>query len=413
MTIVRKSHRKKRQAVKEPACLNISEWRAATRQEVVEWVTRDRKPKKKKGGAILAVRSRLRPVDIYCYLKARFGEPNGFQNFLRKDDSDNWIHWDYSLKAGETDVYILGMSREIHIMVGEALTHQQWRDLIVGIRTDYARIGPQKSAVLQSLEKFVVFQNKFVSIAGLCADLHAAIIDAPAKTAFPERSPGAKSRLKTLEKAMQGVSTRANDLFGNCLKLHLLMPVMAEAFINMVILMFTRDEIRNAPEAYQAFIRAKIPDRLALLSQHCDGFARDIDKSTNAYAHFMRVIDKRNFALHGNVDPIREQIEVVYFDGRRPLFNMPGNHVERFFEHLEAIHRPEEIVSDYEAVHAFLWEITECLKPRTQTFFKQVIGDAYPGFEVHKKRATRILPDHVMMGMLPSVLYDDDLVVKW
>ncbi|MER8447386.1 hypothetical protein NKH52_29875 [Mesorhizobium sp. M1066] len=58
-------------------------------QEVVEWVTRDRKPKKKKGGAILAVRSRLRPVDIYCYLKARFGEPNGFQDFLRKDDSDN------------------------------------------------------------------------------------------------------------------------------------------------------------------------------------------------------------------------------------------------------------------------------------------------------------------------------------
>ncbi|TPI27293.1 hypothetical protein FJW08_25110 [Mesorhizobium sp. B3-2-1] len=58
-------------------------------------------------------------------------------------------------------MYISGMSGEIHITVGEALTHQQWRDLIVGIRTDYARIGPQKSAVLQSLEKFVIFQNKF------------------------------------------------------------------------------------------------------------------------------------------------------------------------------------------------------------------------------------------------------------
>lgn len=379
----------------------------------MEWLRRDRKPRKKKGFSILAVRSRLKPVDIYCYLKARFGEPNGFQNFLRKDDSDNWIHWDYSLKAGEIDVYISGMSREIHFMVGETLTHQQWRDLIVGIRTDFARIGSQKSAVLQSLEKFVVFQNKFVSIAGLCADLHGAIVDAPAKAAFPKRSPAAKSRLKTLEKAMQGVSTRANDLFGNCLKLHLLMPVMAEAFINMVILMFTREEVRNDAEAYQAFIRAKIPDRLALLSQHCDGFARDVDKNTQAYAHFMRVIDKRNFALHGNVDPIREQIEVVYFDGRRPLFNAPGNHVEKFFDHLEAIHRPEEVVSDYEAVHAFLWEITECLKPRTQAFFKQVIDDAYPGFEVHKKRATRILPDHVMMGMLPDLLYDDDLDLEW
>lgn len=42
--------------------------------------------------------------------------------------SDNWIHWDYSLKAGDTDVYISGMSREIHIMVGEALTQAVWPD---------------------------------------------------------------------------------------------------------------------------------------------------------------------------------------------------------------------------------------------------------------------------------------------
>ncbi|KUM25835.1 hypothetical protein AU467_24280 [Mesorhizobium loti] len=63
---------------------------------------------------MLIVRSKLKPVDIYCYLKARFGEPNGFQNFLRKNDSDNWIHWDYSLEAGESDVYFAGTSREIH-----------------------------------------------------------------------------------------------------------------------------------------------------------------------------------------------------------------------------------------------------------------------------------------------------------
>lgn len=394
------------------ACLNIEGWRASTQQEIVEWLTLDRKRKNSRG-TMLIVRSRLRPVDVYCYLKARFGEPNGFQNILRRDDSDNWIHWDYSLKAARTDVYFAGTSREIHITIGEPLTDQQWKDLIVGIRADYARVGPRKSEILRTLEKYVVFQNKFVSIAGLCADLHAAIVDAPAKKRFPRATPPRKSQLKAVEKAMQSVASRANDLFGNCLKLRLLTPVMAEAFINMMILMFTRDAIRNDAVAYQAFIRAKIPDRLTLLSQNCDGFARDIDKRTEAYAHFMRVIDKRNFALHGNVDPIREQIEVVYFDGRRPLFNTPGNHIETFFEHLESVHRPAEVVSDYEAVHAFLWEVTECLEPRTSAFFSQVIGDAYPGFEVHKKRATRILPDHVMTGMLPDMHYDDELDVEW
>jgi hypothetical protein len=401
---------KRKMAAKEPACLNIEEWRAATRQEVSTWVTKDRKPKKSRG-AMLIVRSRLKPVDMYCYLKARFGEPNGFQNALRKDDSDNWIHWDYSLKAGEVDVYFAGASREIHVLVNEPLTDQNWTDLIVAIKTDYARMGQQKSAVLRSLEKYIVFQNKFVSIAGQCADLHAAIVDAPAKANFPKKTPPQQSQLKADEKTMRGISSRANDLFGNCLKLRLLMPVMAEAFINMVILIFTRDAIRNDPEVYQAFVRSKVPQRLALLSQNCDGFARDIDKSTIAYADFMRVIDKRNFTLHGNVDPVREQIEVVYFDGRRPLFNTPGNHIETFFEHLETIYRPAEVVSDYEAVHAFLLEITECLEPRIKAFFDQVIGDAYPGFEVHKRRVTRILPDRIVMGLLPDMLYDDDLPV--
>lgn len=420
MTSTTKSQKEPEKSGNAGTFLRVEEWRVATHKEVVEWLS-SKSPSKnggKNGGTkklknMLVVRSQLKPVDLYCYLMARFGEPNGFQNFLRRDDSDNWIHWDYNIKSGAADIYIAGMSREIHIIVGKSLTDQQWRDLIVGIKTDYARIGPQKSAVLRRLEKYVVFQNKFVSIAGLCADLHAAIVDAPVKVALPRRLTARKSRLKTLEKTMKSVSSRANDLFGNCLKLHLLMPVMAEAFINMMILMFTRDAIRNDPVAYQAFVRAKIPERLTLLSRHCDGFARDIDKGTEAYAHFMRVIDKRNFALHGNVDPIREQIEIVYFDGKRPLFNTPGNNIERFFEHLEAIHRPEEVVSDYEAVHTFLWEVTDCLDTRTKAFFSQVINDAYPGYEVHKKRATRILPDQIMMGMLPDMRYDDDLDVIW
>jgi len=127
----------------------------------------------------------------------------------------------------------------------------------------------------------------------------------------------------------------------------------------------------------------------------------------------MRVISRRNFALHGNVDPLHEQIEIVYFDGRRPLFSSPGNNVEKFFEHQEAIHKPLEVIAEYEAVHVFLAEIADCLDARTRAFFDQVINDAYPGYEVRKRRVTRILPDHIITGMLGGVRYDDDLAVTW
>ena len=42
----------------------------------------------------LALWNEIAPSDLYCYLHARFGPPNGPQNFLRNDSSDNLIHWE-------------------------------------------------------------------------------------------------------------------------------------------------------------------------------------------------------------------------------------------------------------------------------------------------------------------------------
>jgi len=224
---------------------------------------------------------------------------------------------------------------------------------------------------------------------------------------------GSKEELEQYEQALKRMSDRPKALYGDCLKLRLLTPVMAEAFINMVILIFCKDEIRNDLERYQEFVRAGVPDRLSLLSKNCDGFARPVDSNTDAYAQFMRVIDKRNCALHGNVDPLRETVEIICFDGKRPLFANPGNHIECLFEQLERLYAPSEVISDYEAVHRFLVEIAECLTERHQAFFEQVITDAFPGCELKKRRVTRILPDHRAMSMLEGIRYDDQLDVQW
>jgi hypothetical protein len=395
-----------------PSCLNVQIWRASTPPEVVAYFDPDRPKENGLKRHTLVVRSHLKPVDVYSYLMARFGQPNGFQNFLRRDDSDNWIHWDFNIKADLEDVYFAGTSREIHISTSEKLTDEEWKELILAIKSDYRRVAKQKSQILRSFEKFVVFQNKFVSLAELCAELHAEIVDAPPY----ERPPPIgydEDSLQKYKDAMTRVANRANQLYGNSLKLRLLTPIMVEAFINMLILMFCKSEVRDDRTSYENFIRANVPDRLALLSDNCVGFDRPVDKSTSAYASFMRVINKRNFALHGNVDPVREKIEVVYFDGRRPLFVTPGDHIEKFFEQLESQNTPEEVVKEYEDVQAFLFEITECLSANALQFFEQVISDAYPGYKLKKKRVTRILPDYVVLGMLQGMRYDDQLKVQW
>jgi hypothetical protein len=394
------------------ACLNIQNWRLTTPAEMLAFLGDGKASGDKRKRHTLTVRTYLRPVDVYAYLKARFGEPNGIQNFLRRDDSDNLIHWDYFLWAESEVVYLQGASREIMVMVTEELSDEQWKGLIEGIKSDFARIAKEKSAVVHSFEKYVLFQNKYVALADLCADLHASITDIPSA---PAHVPFLDSEGNTTAfyEAMTQRFKQTQQLFGDCLKLRLLMPVMAEAFINMLILTFCRSAIRDDTNLYEGFLRTTIPERLELLSMNCDGFTRAVDKTIPGWDAFMQIMNRRNFDLHGNVEPIRDQIEVVYFEGRRPLFVNPGHNIHRLFDQIEKEANPQKLLQQYVALHGFLAEITGCLTPRHKAFFEHVVSDAYPGFEVHKRRPTRLFPDHLVWHAGEGARFDDDLDVQW
>lgn len=191
------------------------------------------------------------------------------------------------------------------------------------------------------------------------------------------------------------------------------MPVMAEAYVNMLILTFCRSAICDNVTAYNSFLRTNIPERLELLNVNCDGFSKAVDKSVPGYGDFMSIINRRSFALHGNVDPIREPIEIVYFEGRRPLFVNPGNNIELLFDYMEFQTNPAGLLKEYEQLHGFLVEMTNCLVPRSKQFFEQVVSDAYPGFKVDVRRPTRLFPDHYVWGELSGMRYDDQLDVEW
>ncbi|NEW99191.1 hypothetical protein [Rhodopseudomonas sp. BR0G17] len=391
------------------ACLNVEEWCKSTRDEVLKFAVKKRSKAEEGKTNFLAVRQHLRPVDVYSYLRARFGEPNGFQNFLRRDDSDNLIHWDFQLKAGTEDVYICGHLREIHIALSEALTDLEWQTLIKAIKSDYHRVAKAKSKITHSFEKYVVFQNKYLALSDLCADLHARISEAATSNSVDYKFDDSEE----FKKEMNRRSSQVAAVFNDCLTLRLLMPIMAESYINMLILTFCRREILDDKERYNRFLRAKIPQRLRLLSENCDGFEKTIDKDIPGYSNFMNIFNQRNFALHGNVSPLQEQIETIYFEGRRPLFVNPGNSIEMLFAFMEKHADRHKLLEDYEQLHTFLHEVTKCLSADKRAFFEHVISDAYPGFRMDLRRPTRLLPDHYVWSGFPGIPYDDQLAVEW
>jgi len=128
-------------------CMDVESWRLSTKEESLAYIFKERtntirarsakkaRPSKRttspKLSSLLVVRRHLSPVDLYCYLKVRFGDPNGFQSLLRKDDSGNWIHWDFDLRSGDESIYICSTSREIHFLLSESLTDENWRERLM------------------------------------------------------------------------------------------------------------------------------------------------------------------------------------------------------------------------------------------------------------------------------------------
>lgn len=398
-----------------PACLDVQSWRVPTKEEMLAWLD-SKKPgsdKRAKPSALM-VRHHLLPVDVYCYLKARFGEPNGIQNWLRQDTSDNWIHWDYYLKAGDQDVYLCGMSREIHFLLSEKMTDENWRDLALAVKADYGRVGKEKSVVLKSLEHWVTFPNKFVEIADICAEHHAEIVDNMGGYQS-YKTPSYRNKKTSAQgaKLAQKLTARSAKLSKHCLELSLMTPVLAEAFINMIVRILCKQEIRRNKRQFDEFIRAQIDVKLFDLFYKCEGFAKAIDQHSEEFKSFKRVMDKRNNAIHGNCDPERERIESVYFESKRPLFSEPGDHIGKLLETLERQHEPATIIKDYEDIHAFLAYVLSCLKPGQSEPVSAILESRYPGYDVNRKITGYLFSDHVAIGHGPGTKYDDELSVSW
>lgn len=401
------------------SCLDVQGWRAFTKREMHDYLegVLARSRARRTGApsrlqSLLVVRNQLSPVDMFCYLKARFGEPNGFQNFLRDDSSDNWIHWDFNLKAGGEVIWVAGTYREVHLGLSEKLEDDDWPFLIREIKSDFRRVSKEKSDVLQSLEKWAIFPNKFVQVANVCAELHGDIVGSiKSFVKFPRSSAQADN--KKLAKNFKKVAHQTDRLFKNCLELSLLTPVVAEAFINMTILILCKRGIRENGRQFEAFIRSQIDAKIFDLPYKCIGFENKIDPTSETFKKFKRIMDRRNHVIHGNIDPEREQTEIVYFEGKRPLFKEPGDHIAKYFDTMMRLYEPEKIVQDYENTYEFLVSIANCLQPRHRSGFWRVMEDPYPGYDLSRKITGGLLPGHVSVGITEKMRYDDELLVNW
>ncbi|WP_157302221.1 hypothetical protein [Thauera phenylacetica] len=282
-----------------------------------------------KGGDLWRLENEIKPADLYCYLHAKFGQPNGLQNLLRRNDSDNLIHWDWTLGHENGLLMIMGLNfrTEVHLL-GDWKSSGFTKDAFIAeVKNDLVNHGKEMSRirkeVLEDWELFVnPYKNLRESILRLKEELDFLQLD-PSKEALT--NPASIDDFQRFNDEFSSLTKRYDRGMGLAMALRMMIPVLAESFLNLLFFILCRPDIKSNPRLYDTAVRANIDVKAQSLHINCIGFSAPVDWSSAPCATYNSVVNERNDLLHGNVVLDKLKFDEVFFNGTVPVFKQyPG-----------------------------------------------------------------------------------------
>lgn len=377
--------------------LTLDHFTAPSPPEIVDWLKQ--RPKGSRAQT-WTVRDELSPADLYVYLYARFGPPNGIQNLLRTDDSDNLVHWDWTLQREEGLVIFNGMNHrtDVHLVGHWPFEHLDRAQLIGFIKRDFAKYGKEMSCLrrdlLEDWETFLnPYQNLRASIDDLRKQLDGLKIDGD-RDRF--KDPEVASDFHKLSATIKRLSQNYTIAYGLATSLRVLAPILAEAFVNLLMFVLLRPDIKQNERLREAAIRAQIDIKVQSLHINCDGFQNKVDWSAPACRTYNAVVNERNDTLHGNIVVSKLKTGEMFFNGKVPVFKTyAGFWGQTFATSLQACGYAE-LPATLQAIDDFIAYVLSCLKPDVRQAIEFVMGRKELGRNLRTGRVGVLLPDYVV-----------------
>jgi hypothetical protein len=352
-----------------------------------------------KNGLIWEFTNEIKPLDLYCYLYAKYGPPNGIQNFLRADDSDNLIHWEWTLSGeyGLTSIQGQNFRSEVHLIgdfMGKGLTLE---DFITQIKSDIGIYGKKISELRKELEKWTQFVNPYKRIQSAIS-LNFDKLDELNLNPLEDKVPQATSEeeWKTYNERWSSVSEKYSYAIGLTFGLRSMLPVLAESFVNLVLFVLCRPDIKSNERLFKNTIRQPIDVRVQSLHVNCIGFDSGIDYSSEECKKFHTLMNERNDLLHGNVEVNKLSIGDVFFNKRVPIFIQ----YEDFWDKsigvsmqsvkYDAIHEDRKVVDD------FIKHIISKLSSDIKEQLELIMEKGQLGFNHKTGRIGVLFPEHMV-----------------
>jgi hypothetical protein len=345
------------------------------------------------------LKNEVRPVDLYCYFGARFGAPNGIQNFLRADHSDNLIHWEWFLRSGDRFIFVQGMNFRTEVWIsGETDLSESDKDLLTNdIKSHFAMYGREMGTVRKALEHWVEFVNPYQrlrrSVKSLLNDLESLGLNATQDSVLDISDC---ENIEEFQGAWEMQAEKYHRAIGLSFGIRSMLPVMAEAFVNMILYTLMKPDLKSDERLKENLIRQPIDIRIRGLAHNCNGFKKIIDYSSEACGRYHTLVNERNDLLHGNVVIDKLRFNELYFHGRVPVFIQYLSMWERS---LGVAHKSvglDKVNEELAVVDGLVEYLLSCLDDQVRANVELSIESFHLGLNMENGRLGVLFPAHVV-----------------
>lgn len=346
-------------------------------------------------------KNELSPLSVYKLLRAKFGIPNGFIMLFKDETTDNLIHWHYTFLIENNEIHFLGKTSGLEIILNldsvAKIVDVDWDILIKNLKNNFAKNGKAMSEIQKDFQKYTLFINPFARLNHTLEDL----IYELQNLNLVEVEKRNLNELSEIEREIYHedfnswiINIERATVLGTTVRM--LSPVLAESFINLIILILCKEDYKKDKRLYESVIRQQIDIRVKTLHINCNGFIKHVDGESKEFKDFHKLMNGRNDFLHGNIDPINLMFEDVYFDlNNIPLFDKDDGIIRKTMKNYLKNVEPEIVFEDFKIVNNFIHYVIEHLDEEYKNFINHLLITRMPGYNHRTKGIGILFPNHL------------------
>lgn len=381
--------------------LNVQSWRLPKDMSEYESYLSILKSNDRKISRFI-VTDEISQLDLYCYLKSRFGTANGMSMAFRAPSSENFIQWNYLIIADNHFIDLTGFNTQTTISIQGTILFDalKFKALIENIKNDFQRIRTKLSKVKRSLERWILFVNPYKRLERIVNSYERQLKELDLDTLPIPQNPSDSTEIENFYSKLNKCSIAYSMAVELGTSLSMIIPVFGESFINLLIFVCAKSEIKNDRRMYENTIRTQIDVRIKSLHLNCNGFIKPVDTSKQEFKDFHSLMNSRNDFLHGNIDPHKLMYDEVYFDKTIPLFKHNQSFSERTLLPPLQLIEPKTVLKNIEIVKNFISLVLDHMSPDHRKYVESVMQTSQPGWRKDTKTIGILFSERVFEGFV-------------